>query len=145
MSRYRVWLRVGGDVSVLEHVAHTLTDLPRQLLRKGDRYGNRVQPVDLHSIELAAWERGGVQCLEDEESILAEERRQLAAAAAGVWQIGRILNRVDRNQVHAELYVSTIRAEDEGGFELPSDLIAAAAAAGLSIGISILVLPDSSE
>ncbi len=43
---------------------------------------------------------------------------------------------------NADLYISTIREEDQGGLTLPPELVAATASAGLSIQISILVMLD---
>lgn len=93
---------------------------------------------------LAAWERGGVSAGDDCEAILAEERTQLYAATVTLARLAPTLAALDRTHTCAELYMSTVRWEDQGGFELPAELAAAAAAAHRSIGPAILVMawPD---
>jgi hypothetical protein len=95
-----------------------------------------VQPIDVILLDLASWE--GASQVDQEVA----EREQLLPAAAKLRQLAPALASVDRSRCQVELSISTIREEDQGGFELPAELIAAAAAGGLSLGISILVMLD---
>ncbi|MDF5721614.1 MAG: hypothetical protein PUP91_14260 [Rhizonema sp. PD37] len=53
---------------------------------------------------------------------------------------------LERTNCNTDLYISTIREEDQGGLSLSPKLVAAAASGELSIQISILVmLDDDSE
>lgn len=67
---------------------------------------------------------------------------RLQEAAMQLKQLAPAIAMLDRSNCRAELYISTIREEDQGGFSLPSELVAAAAAAQLSIEVSILVMLD---
>lgn len=49
---------------------------------------------------------------------------------------------MDHTRYEKALYVSTVREEDQGGFEFPVEMIAAAGAAGLSLHVSVLVMLD---
>jgi hypothetical protein len=151
MSKVRVSIRLGGDIGDLEalaRVADGLSDrIPYKLLHKGELRGRSVQPANVLSIPLADWERGGStsDMTDDERDALrANERAQLAAAAGVVARLAPALAAIDSSRTTAELWVSTIREEDMGGFGLPADLVAAVAAAGMPISLSILVLewPD---
>ncbi len=143
MSRVRVSIRLGGDVRDLEAVAQVADGfpdrIPYRLLRQGELRGHAVQPANVLIIPLAAWERGAISSDDDRDAILADERAQLAAAADVVARLAPALAALARSRTTAELWVSTIREEYMGGFGLPVDLVAAAASAGLSISLSILV------
>lgn len=151
MSDMRVGISLSGDISDLEAVVRVVDGLPEripyQLLRQGELRRRRLQPANVLLIPLAAWERGGVYPGDDREAILADERAQLAAAAGVVAQLAPALAAVARSCTRAELHISTVRMEDQGGFDLPTDLVAVAAAAGLFIGISITVViwPDDDD
>ncbi|MBD1841954.1 DUF4279 domain-containing protein [Cyanobacteria bacterium FACHB-63] len=104
---------------------------PTRTLRRGDRVSKRrVQPIDLWLLNLAEIRDG--ELLDHGLQEAAMQLKQLAPAIATL----------DRSNCRAELYISTIREEDQGGFSLPAELIAAAADAGLSIEVSILVMLD---
>lgn len=151
MSKVSVSIRLGGGIGDLEAVARVADGfsdhISYQLLHKGALRGRRVQPANLLLIPLADWERGGsTSDMTDDErdALLANERAQLAAAAGVVARLAPALAALDGSRTSAELWVSTIREEDMGGFGLPADLVEAVAAAGLPISLSIMVLewPD---
>jgi hypothetical protein len=146
MSKFRVSIRLGGEINDLEAVARVADSFPDRiayrLLRQGEpepRHRDSVQPANVLIIPLAAWERGGIYEDDDRDALLADERAQLATAASVVARLAPTLAAVVSARTRAELWVSTIREEEMGGFGLPVDLVAAAAAAGLSISLSILV------
>jgi hypothetical protein len=149
VSWFHVSLRLNGNIEILEVAAHAMEDLPFRLLRKGERYNGRrrAQPQNVLLLDLAEWERGGVPTLDTHErdAILADEHAQLADVAVIVQRLAPNLAALDRPQVSAELYISKVREEDTGGFGLPAELIAAAAMAHLSIGISIGVAWSGDE
>lgn len=66
-------------------------------------------------------------------------------AAHTIRQMAPVIASLDRKRCTAELYVSTIRDQEQGGIKLISDLIAAAAEARLDLIVSILVLWDDDE
>ncbi|MGH2486112.1 MAG: hypothetical protein ACRDHE_08885 [Ktedonobacterales bacterium] len=68
------------------------------------------------------------------------EESALSAAISTIQRITPGLLALDRAVIRAELYISTIREEDSGGFLLTNELIVAAAAAKLSQVVSVLVL-----
>ena len=77
---------------------------------------------------------------------LAEEQVLLAGVATRLTRMAPTLCALDRSLCTTELYISTVRQEQQGGFGLPAELVAAAAAAGLELSISILVLlPEDDE
>lgn len=127
MSTIEVSLRLSGILPPAEHLTQMFGIEPTRSLRQGDRVSKRrVQPVDLWQLDLAA--------IQDGESLqnAATQLKQLAPAIATL----------DRSSCRAELYISTIREEDQGGFSLPTELVIAAAEAQLSIEVSILVMLD---
>jgi hypothetical protein len=140
-----VSLRMIGELAVLEHAAQSMDDLPVQVFRKGEMRHKRIQPANVLSAELAVWERGGTYPLDDRDAILAEERAHLTRVAGVVERLAPMLAGLDRSKCEAELYISTIRYEEMGGFGLPANLVAAAGKAALSIGISILIGLDDDE
>lgn len=82
---------------------------------------------------------------DDRETILREEEARLSETTDMLRRLAPTLGMLDRARCRAELYISTIRYEDQDGFELPAELVMAAADAGLSVGISILVLPSDED
>jgi hypothetical protein len=145
---HEVSLRLVGDLGVLEQVASAMEGLPFQLRRKGELYPQRRRPqrANVLLLGLAEWERGGVSDGDDRDAILADERAQLAAAAVIVDRLAPMLAAIDRSRAFAELWISTVREEDQGGFGLPAKLVSAAGKAGLEISLSIGVcLPNDDE
>lgn len=94
-------------------------------LGRGDDAG--VQRVDVWGLYLARWEGD------------APEEQSMTQAAAKLEAMAPALAALDRARCKAELYVSTIRDEESGGFSLPARLAAAVGASKLEISISILV------
>ena len=136
MSRNTILLRVQGD---LEHPEELISavGMPAETTSRGSR--DRVEKLpkaDVILFRLASWT--GVS-VEDQDKA---EREQLLPIAARLQQAAPVLAALDRSRCTAELYVSSIRREEQGGLEFPAELIAAAAAGGLRLGISILVLLD---
>ncbi|WIG61029.1 MAG: Macrolide export ATP-binding/permease protein MacB [Ktedonobacterales bacterium] len=147
MSHFDISLRLIGELDVLENAAHAMEGLPFELRRRGERYRRRrVQPANVLLLQLAKWERGALYSFDDRETIFAEEDRQLANATTVLQQLAPMLANLDRSQCDRQLYISTIREEEDGGLTLPEELVAAAGDAGLSINVSILVLmPDDDD
>ncbi|BAU14260.1 hypothetical protein LEP3755_48060 [Leptolyngbya sp. NIES-3755] len=131
MSTVEVSLRLSGMLPPSEHLTELFGVQPTRSLRQGDRASKRrVQPVDLWQLDLAM--------IQDGESL----DQQLHEAAIQLKQLAPEIAKLDRSTCQAELYISTIREEDQGGFSLPVELISAAADAQLSIELSILVMLD---
>jgi hypothetical protein len=134
MSRNAILLRVLGDIDRIDELVEAI-GLPARVYRRGTiNLVNQVQGMDVLVVELGKWRNV------DEEDQATGEQGLLLSVAEHIHQLVPILTTLDRSRCRAELYVSTIREEEQGGLELPANLIAAAGAAGLSIGISILVM-----
>lgn len=128
MSTVEVSLRLSGMLPPSEHLTELLGVNPTRSLRQGDRISKRrVQPMDLWQLDL---------------EIVKDDRLSLHDAAVQLKQLATTIAQLDRTSCRAELYISTIREEDQGGFSLPAELVAAAAEANLSIEVSILVMLD---
>jgi len=111
--------------------------MPTEVLRRGERVSKkRVQPVDMWRFELAKFES---------DSTKEEIDNQMQYAVVTLMKMASALERLDRTNCNADLYISTIREEDQGGFSLPAELVAAAASGKLSIETSILVMLDDYE
>ncbi|NMG10101.1 DUF4279 domain-containing protein [Brasilonema sp. UFV-L1] len=137
MSTSTISLRLSGNLPPSDELTKTLGITPTTILHRGERVSkNRVQPVDIWSLELA-------KC--DDNSTEQEINKQILEAAVVLQQMAPAIASLDRNKCNTDLYISTIREEDQGGLSLPAELIAAAAAAKLSIQISILVMLDDYE
>ncbi|QZZ18565.1 DUF4279 domain-containing protein [Leptothermofonsia sichuanensis E412] len=138
MSTLEISLRLTGDLPPPEELIRILNVKPTKLLRRGQHVSQRrIQPTDVWCLDLAAFD-GNSHPIEMQADLQKSARRleELAEAITSITQ---------KAQCKAELYISTIREEDQGGFSLPPDLVAAAAAAGLSIELSILVMLEENE
>ncbi len=138
---------MSGELRVLEDLADAMEGLPYRLLRKGDVYPKRrqrVQPANVLVLDLAHWERGAMT-LQDWETVTEDERpyvaspEQLAEEQEQLAKVSRVLDRliaplgaIEPSQARARLSIGIVLTEDNG-FELPAELIAFAAAGGLSI------------
>jgi hypothetical protein len=147
MSLCTVSLQMIGSVEPLEAFTVLLEGLSYSLRRKGERIdgSRRVQEGNVLVVDLAEWEeRSGSYDGDDRDAILANEQAQIAAMTATLQRLAPALSTLDRSEISAALWISTIREEEQGGFALPPELVAAAAAAGLWVEVSILVLfgPD---
>jgi hypothetical protein len=145
MSIFRFGLQVVGPLDVLEGLEPQLDGLVYDLRRQGERSFGGIQPVKGLFVHLARWERGGIYTGDDREAILAEEHEKIAATTAALQRLAPALANLDRSKTRVSFWISTIREEEEGGFELPADLVAAAAAAGLRIAVSIMVAFDDDD
>lgn len=129
MSETSVSLRLVGDLPPLEELTRLLGTRPTRDRRRGQpfRPGSRtIQPVDVWTLDLMGWQRGHL------------DGEALAQVAATLLQMAPALAALDRTQCRAQLYISAIRDEESGGFELPAQLVAAAGAANLELVVSIL-------
>jgi hypothetical protein len=141
MTRFSVSLRIRGedDLPNLEHVLRVLNGMAYRVLRRGTvGKGKLVQPCDNVVLELARWNDPGAGAAIAVP--LATRDKPWAAVTETLTKLAPGLAELDRSVCTAELYISTIREEDQGGFGIPTELVAAAAAARLSIGVSILVM-----
>ena len=137
MSTSKISLRLSGNLPPTEELTHTLGITPTKIIDRGERVSkNRVQPVDIWSLELAKF---------DNNSTKQEIDKQIFEAAVVLQQMAPAIASLDRTKCNTDLYISTIREEDQGGLSLPAELVAAAAAARLSIQMSILVMLDNYE
>ena len=99
--------------------------LPFQLLREGITYGARLrpQPVNHLGLELDTWERRWPDDPADEPPLIADEQRRFLKIAETIARLAPTLASLDRTQCRADLFISTIRHEDWGGFDLPAEFV----------------------
>jgi hypothetical protein len=96
-----------------------------------------VVPADTWTASLIDYWSGGP----DEEV-----REPMQQATAILERIAPSLTDLASAGCHSELYISSMRYEEDGGFELPAALVAAAAKGGLKLSISIFcALDDGAE
>jgi hypothetical protein len=129
MSEIEMSLRLVGDLPPLEELTRLLGTLPTRDRRRGQLvhpHSRRIQSVDVWTLDLTGWQRGRL------------DPAALAQAAAALQQMAPALATLDRGPCRAQLYISAIRDEESGGFELPAELITAAGAARLELHVSIL-------
>jgi hypothetical protein len=137
MSKITITLRVWGNLPPSEKLTHNLGILPTEVLRRGERVSKkRVQPVDMWRLELANFET---------DTTTEEIDNQMQRATVTLNKMAPALRMLDRANCNADLYISTIREEDQGGFSIPAELVAAAASGKLSIETSILIMLDDYE
>ncbi|MGD2180143.1 DUF4279 domain-containing protein [Lusitaniella coriacea] len=141
MSKIKMSLRLHGELPPTEQINSILEFFPTKSLRKGQRVGkNRIQPTDVWILDLAKFE-----CRGNKNEINAMEQ-QIQQAATTLQQLAPRLGFLNRSCCKVELYISTIREEDQGGFSLPGKILKAATAADLSsVEVSILVMLDDYE
>ena len=141
MSKIELSLRLHGKLPPTEELNSLLGVVPTIAFRQGQIVGKRrIQPTDVWCLSLAEIECSGT------ENEIDQMKKQMQQAVAGLQQVAPALAALDRSACKVELYISTIRQEDRGGFSLPGGIIAAAAAANLSsIEVSILVMLDDYE
>jgi Domain of unknown function (DUF4279) len=138
MSRIHLSLRLRGKLPPLDDITQILGIVPTDFLRCGDIVGKRrIQPMDVWILDLAEFDTFD----DDEEHILS----QTVQAATTLEQLVPALATLDRTNCEAELYISNIQEEDQGGFSLPKELLAVAADGKLSLEFSILVMLDDYE
>jgi hypothetical protein len=147
VSRFRLGLQIIGPLELLETFTALVEGSPYTLRRQGEGIGgfSRIPPAHVLFIDLAKWERPGIYAGDNREAILADERAQIAAATVRLEQLAPALASLDRSEIKASLWLSTIREEDQGGLGLPPELVAAAAAGALGFEISILVAFDPDD
>jgi hypothetical protein len=138
MSRNKLWLRLVGDLPPSEELTRHLGLVPTTNRRQGMPTGlDEPQKVDVWSVELIERDRWTRSC---------PDERALAEALGTLRRVAPLLASLDRTGWSAELYLSTIRDEEQGGFYLPRELVDLAAKADLAISVSILVAwPDDDE
>ena len=130
MSSFRISRRVGVNLEQLERAAEAMDGLPFQLLHKCVTYGERLrpQPENVLRPELDKWERKWPDDPADEPPLIANEQRRFLRMAETITRLAPTLASLDRTQYRTDLFISTIRHEDWGGFELPVEFVAAARA-----------------
>ncbi len=132
MSNIKMGLRLAGNLPSDEIILNSVK-ANFKLIRRGETniIGDIIDS-DVLTIRLARWE--------DEKDISSDDQIQLVVerlTSMKPWLIS-----LDKSQIKTEFYVSTLRTIDQGGFDLPSELVAAISAAGLSLAVSILVVLD---
>jgi hypothetical protein len=138
MSRNKLWLRLRGDLPPSEELTQILDTTPTTDRRRGSpiRGTGEAQRADVWSVELIRrdhWSRN-----RPDDDALAQAVMKLQRMAPG-------LTSLDRERCQAELYLSSIREEEQGGFAVPAELVAAAALANLPLSVSILVLLSTDD
>lgn len=137
MSSVEISLRIFGELPPLHELTQRLAVEPTTFLRRGEFVSKRrIQPVDMWSLDLLRYESNNY------ESDDSEIDQKWIDVASAIRRLSPAIAKLDRTQCKTDLYISTIREEDQGGVSLPSELISAAAAANLSIEVSILVMLD---
>ena len=139
MSRVTLSLRLRGELPSSDELTRTIGVTPTETRRCGDVVGKRrIQPIDVWYLDLAQF---------DSDSTSDQILNQIMQATTTLQQIAPALATLDLDTTscNAELYTSIIQEEDQGGFTLPRELLAAVADAKLSIEFSILVMLDDYE
>ena len=139
MSRVTLSLRLRGELPSSDELTRTIGVTPTYTRRRGDVVGRRrIQPTDVWILELAQF---------DSDSTSDQILNQIMQATTTLQQIAPALATLDLDTTscNAELYTSIFQEEDQGGFTLPRELLAAVADAKLSIEFSILVMLDDYE
>ena len=136
-SRTSMSFRLSGDLTPTEAVTRLLGVTPTRQRRKGEpSHLGRLQPFDVWSLDLIArseWEDGPP--LPEATARAANTLRHLTPG----------LGQLDRSVVTAQLWISTIREEAQGGFDIPAEIVAAAGAAHLEITVSVLIILEDDE
>ncbi len=138
MSRNNLWLRLRGDLPSSEELARILGTAPTTDRRRGSPIPGSVdaQRADVWSVELIQ---------RDQWSLNRPDDDALSPAVVKLQRMVPGLTSLDRERCQAELYLSSIREEEQGGFAVPAELIAAAALANLPLSVSILVMWPSED
>ena len=106
-----------------------------KIFRKGDLINLKTQKIQHEDL----WILNLTKILDDNEATESEINEQILVGAKILEKIAPNINKISSDEFTAELYVSNVREEAQGGFTLPLKLIHAAAIARLPIRISILV------
>lgn len=132
MSTVEISLRIFGELPPLHELTQRLKVEPTTFLRGGEFVSKRrIQPVDMWSLDLLRY-----------ESDDSEINQKWINVALAIRRLAPAIATFDRTHCKTDLFISTTREEDQGGLSLPSELVSAAAAANLSIEVSILVMLD---
>ena len=137
MSKVQISLRLAGNLPSSKDLKQLLGIVPTIDRRSGEQVSpERIQPFDIWILSLAEFDS-------DSEPTAIAAKMQSAAEMLQTMTSGvATLNRTDCS---AELYVATVQEEEQTRLSLSPPLIAAAAAAKLSIQFSVLALLDCSE
>ena len=136
-STIEMSLRLAGNLPPTDKLTYLLGVAPSQIFRKGDRISpKRSQPIDVCLLDLVKF---------DSDISPSESQQQMLVAAKILDNLAPAINCLDRSECQADLYISTVREDDQGGLSLPPALVAAAAAGNLSIQVSILVMFDEDD
>jgi hypothetical protein len=129
--------RLAGDLPPTEEVTHLLGVVPTMQRRKGEPIPlGRKQPFDVWSLKLierSEWEDGPP--LPEATARAAKMLRHLTPGLA----------QLDRSVITAQLWISTMREEAQGGFDIPAEIIVAAGAAKLEVVVSVLIILEDDE
>lgn len=136
MSKISLSLRLRGNLPPTDELSYLLNANPTIAIRQGEPVSSRrTQPIDVWILDLFEMEDSEVESVED----------QMHRAASELQRMAPMLASLERSTYEAELYLSTVRWEDQGGFALPVELITAASDAKLAIEVSITVVLDEPE
>lgn len=138
MSRNSLSIRLIGELPLTEKVNNLLGLEPSSVRRRGEpsKWNHGIMPEDIWVAKLVNWG----EWLDGPPPTAVRDRvTQL------LLRITPALNSLDRTRVHAELFLATNREEEMGGFDIPVEWVAAAAAARLQIVVSVLADLDDDE
>lgn len=137
MSTNKLWLRVIGEQRLLEELETSFSALFAQELSWKRTTRRTEQPNEAGGLSLVLIERDQWTGAHPVETALGQAitlLRQMAPALASL----------DRSHARPELYLSSIRDEEQGGVSIPAELVGAASAGNLELSLSILVMwPES--
>lgn len=130
MSKNQLSFRLLGKLPPLDDVTALLGVTPTYARKQGEPTGrgDRLQPVDVWIHDFTDWWNG--------DDIAEATVRQIAEMLT---RFTPALATLDRSRCSAQLWLSTAREHQQGGFSVPPEIIRAAGAAGLGFEISILV------
>lgn len=133
MSSNTLSLRLIGDLPPSDELIDMLGVGPtwegrRGMPLRGGNRGNYSSDVWVVDLIVDGWETSKLS--PEQVTYAVQILRRMAAGLVAL----------DRRRCVAELYISTLREEDQGGLELPPVLVEAAGDAKLAITVSVLVL-----
>ncbi|HEU5441424.1 MAG TPA: DUF4279 domain-containing protein [Ktedonobacterales bacterium] len=139
MSENRLSLRLVGELPPDQELTAMFGVHPTTSRRRGMPIGRTGRPTteDVWSVELIS------------RSEWTHSRPDVAAVDNALRQLQSMipaLSHLDRTRCRVQLYISSIREEEQGGFELPAEFVAVAGAAHMEVFVSILVdWPDDAS
>jgi hypothetical protein len=136
MSKIFVSVKLRGTLPPDDEIARLVGMPATKVFRKGDVLNLKIKKTQQEDL----WILDLVPQLDNYESTESEILEQFLVAAKTLLEIAPNICQMSCDKFTTELYISTLREEEQGGFTLPVQLIYAAALAKLPIRTSILVM-----